>query len=321
MANSRDRHSVVTRCMNCGDGLVVIGPSGELEVPCNRQRCRKGGITTPIRPIGFVRVPEGMTTERGLKILEAIQNGRIPAGAIEQFLDPLYTCRQIKDLIVIGPTELDKACRTSDGKNPLGLKEGWIPEIPVPDKLDQWIRSEKWRTDGQWSTRAVLVLMPPVIAGIPTSLIGQQKIWGIVHDGINPGSVRQDVFYSNWFVQSNYDWANIPAVTDWRWVLVYEHPRWTTNLNWLEQQRVAAERGMLISTAAQDVLALNLVLAATGTRLRTSAFSRTSTVFDGCPFRVDSDDNGVNLYQCWYPEYANGNVAVSVQGVPLDFVT
>lgn len=234
--------------------------------------------------------------------------------------DQLAFYRQIEGLIVIGPAELDKACRTPNGQNPLGLKDGWIPNIPVPEDLDKWIRSCVWRDHKDWQTRAALVLVPPEIAGISTSLIGQQKIWGVSHDNIDPGVVRQDVFWSNWFVKPNYDWANSPAMADWQWVLIYEHPLWTTNLNWKNQQKVVTKRKMLLSNIAQDALALNLILAATGIRFRNLTYSRTSTIFDGYPLGVNSGGRGVDLRQGWDLEDADGHVAASVQGVSLDFV-
>lgn len=321
MATSRGRRPVVvTKCMSCGDGLVIVGPSGELEVPCNRQRCRKAGVSTPIRPAGFIRVPEGMDTEHGLSILEAFQNGRIPASVIEQFIDSLYEYRQIKGLIVIGPSELDRACRgnNADNQNPLDLKNDWIPTIEVPTAMDQWIRSEKWRTDKHWATRAALVLTPPKIAGIPMSLIGQQKIWGVPHDNIAPGRVRQDVFWSNWFVGPNYEWANVPAVTDWQWMLIYEHPLWTTKKSWDKQKSADSEMKMQISTAAQDAFALNVVLASTGIRLRATTYSRTSSIYDGYPLSVSSHVHGVYVFQRWNPGSEYDDLAASVQGVPLE---
>lgn len=230
--------------------------------------------------------------------------------------------RQIEGLFVIGLAELDMACRSQDPKNPnpLNLKDGWIPQIEVPTEMDEWIRSCVWRDDEEWKTRAALVLVPPEIGGIPTSLIGQNKIWGVGHDGLAAGKVRQDVFWSNWFVkpvEPNYDWANIQAVEEWRWLLAYEHPLWATNLIWDKQQKTAKERGMLISTAAQDTFVLNAVLAATGIRLRVPTWSRTSTLCGGCPLFVGSYDFGVLVCQGWFPEGAYSYVAASVQGVPL----
>ena len=319
MASSRGRRpEVVRRCMGCADPLVVIGPSGEPEVPCSRQRCRKQGVTTPIRLHGFIRVPKGMEPDYGLKILAAIQSGSIPPATINQYLDPLYDYRQIEGLILIGPAELGKVCQGPKGENPLGLEDDWIPEIPVPERMAAWVRSQRWRTDKDWATRAALVLAPPNIGNIPTSLIGQNKLWGVSHDGVGAGLVRGDVFWSNWFVQSNYDWAKEPAVADWQWLLVYEHPLWTTKLNSERQKRAAEEKGMSISTAAQDALALNLVLAVTGIQLRLLTWSRTVTLYGGYPLIVDCYALGVRVNQYWPPGHAHADVAGSVQGVPSE---
>lgn len=325
MADSRGRRpgEVETRCMSCGDVLAVVGPSGESEVPCRRPRCRRNGTTTPIRPHGYIRVPEGMDGKYGSRVLEAIQSSRIPMSAIEQYLDPLYRYRQINGLIVIGPAELDRACKKKDdpenppdNPNPLGLKEGWITDIEVPPDIDKCICSEIWRAD-EWATRAVLALILPEIAGRKTSLINQQKLWGVPHDGFIGGTVRQDVFWlPSWIAQLNHDWANEPAVTEPQWVLIYEHPLWTTGKNWTNQQRAAAERGMAIATAALDAFVLNVVLAAKGIQLRPNSWSRTSTIAGGCPLRVVSRDGSVGVSRDWGPEDAYGFLAASVRGVP-----
>ncbi len=232
--------------------------------------------------------------------------------------DPLAKYRGIEGLIVVGPAELDKACRSLDQNNlnPLDLEDGWIPNIGIDPTIDKWICSGKWRTNKDWTTRAFLVLCPPEIGGIPTSLIGQNKLWGVPHDGIEAGNVRQDVFYSNWFLKENYDWANVPVVDQWRWLLGFEHPRWTTNLDWDGQQKAAKKKDMQISTAAQDVFALNVVLAATGIRLRSTTWSRTSTIFDGSPLHVYSFGARVYVFRSCPPGHAFDSVAASVQGVP-----
>lgn len=231
-------------------------------------------------------------------------------------VDPLADYRQIKNLIVIGSAELDFACHGAGGENPLNLQSGWIPDVPVPADMDRWIRSLTWRDGPEWQTRAALVLTPPMIGGIPTSLIGQNKIWGVPHDSLPGGLVRQDVFWSNYFLQPNHGWAKELPADQWQWMLAYEHPRWTTKLNWTSQKNVVNHRGMTISTVAQDAFALNAVLAATGIRLRSATWSRTSTIFDDFPLFVCSGGRGVVVDQCWNTDGADGSIAASVQGVP-----
>ena len=220
----------------------------------------------------------------------------------------------IDELFVVGPKELDNLFRI--GTNPLSLKAGWVPEIEVSDELDSWIHSCVWRDNENWKTRAALVLAPPEIGDIPTSLIGQNQLLGVAHDGVAPGIIRQDVFWSNYFVQPNYDWANELAVDEWQWLFIYEHPPWTTKINWDRQQEEAKKKGMPISTAAQDALCLNLVLAATGTRFRLTTWSRTATICGGYPLDVLSGGTGVYVSQDWNPGHAFDSIAASVQGVP-----
>ena len=165
-----------------------------------------------------------------------------------------------------------------------------------------------------------IVPTPSDIAGTPTSLIGQNKIWGVKHDGIEAGIVRSDVFWSNYFIGPSYDWANVPAADGWTLQLVYEHVLWTTKLDWPLQKKAAANNAMPIASAAADAFALNAILAATGIRLRGSTYSRTSTIFDGVPLDVYSFPLGVSAFRNWVPESAYENIAASVWGVPRDFV-
>jgi len=151
--------------------------------------------------------------------------------------DPLDEYRGIDGLIVCGRTELDKLFRTE--ANPLKLKPDWIPDIRVDQLLGDWIRSLVWRDDAEWNTRAILTLVPPRVGKIPTDLCGQSQLLGVGHDGVAPGSIRQDVFYSNFLVQPNYDWARKSAASRWQAVLLYECPLWTIGEDWAAQQLAA----------------------------------------------------------------------------------
>jgi len=252
--------------------------------------------------------------DEAMRGIQDILDGHKVGFPTRKINDPLARYRQIKGLYVVGPKELDTLFRTE--ANPLGLEPGWVPQIPVPPELDEWLRSKHWLRDATWKTRAVLTLVPPKVGNIPTSLVGQYQLLGVSHDGQTGGIIRQDVFRSNWFVGPGYDWANEPAVTDWEWVLVYERPLWTTEKNWAKQQEAAREYGMTIAPAAQDAWALNLVLAVHGVRPRNTTWSRTSTFSDGCPLEVGSGGDGVLVPRTWGPVVASGLVAASVRGVP-----
>lgn len=292
----------------CGKEIVRI-IDGVLHVQCLRRGCRE-----------WVPIYGWAETGQIMRVMELILTDQVRLEDVLALADPLVDYRQIEGLIVIGPTELDKACHGPNGENPLELQPGWIPNVPVPADLDQWIRSLTWRDSPEWATRATLVLTPPEIGGIPTSLIGQNKIWGVSHDRIPAGRVRQDVFWSNYFVQPNYDWAREPATDGWRWTLAYEHPLWMTKLNWDNQKQAALQRGMQISSVAQDAFVLNAVLAATGIRLRSATWSRTCTVYGGYPLNVHSCGNGVGVDGRWAPGGAGGLLAASVQGMPPGLV-
>ena len=294
----------------CGKEVARI-INGVLHVPCVRRGC-KGE---------HVALNDWVQRDRMAEAIKAILSGAVSPEQVMALTDPLADYRQTDGLILIGPEELDRACHGPNGENPLGLKSGWIPEVPVPTDLDRWIRSLVWRDHKDWQTRAALVLTPPEIGGIPTSLIGQNAIWGVAHDGTPAGQVRQDVFWSNYFVRPCHEgnpgfaWAKDTAADEWRWTLAYEHPVWTAQKNWAKQQEAASKRQMPIMSVARDTFALNAVLAAAGIRLRPATWSRTCTIYDGYPLDVYSYGYGVHAGRDWNPENASAGFAASVEGI------
>ena len=315
MVESRDRRQTVTRCMSCGDELVVIGKSGEPEAVCHRQKCRKAKTTTPIRPIGFVRIPEGIDPEVASKILEAVRNGKL---SVDQYFDPYVEYRAIDGLIFIGPAEIEQCFLGPNEGKLFSLEPGWCPRIPLPNTLSVEILqkvAKLCKTMG-WETVPILWLALPEVARQPTSLRNQYGWWGVPHDNELGGCVRKDTMYSNWFVKDKPDWSLEHAVTEPRWVLTYELPRWSTCKNWDNQQKEVKNRGLTVSPASRDHLMLDLVAIATGKRLRTTTWARTATICDGGPLRVDFSGDSSSVDQSWYPESAFDDVGVAVEGVP-----
>lgn len=226
--------------------------------------------------------------------------------------DPLAKYRRIRNLTVIGPAEWRKALMTKE--NPLNLPANWQPECPTLPELEKMKAIAKLSLSKAWDTPAILWLALQEVSGQPTSLANQYKWWGVPHDGMGPGNIRKDVFYSNWFI-GKYDWANEPAVTEPTWIVGYELPIWTTSKNRRNQQLAVSEHGMNIATATRDALMLNLVLAATGKRLRRTTYARTTTICDGYPLVVGSFDDGVYVGRCWDPDDGFDRVGASVEGV------
>jgi len=234
--------------------------------------------------------------------------------------DSLDVYRRIQGLIVIGPQEIERAFLTSDGENPLGLEPGWCPRIPVPYPVEQIEAIAKLCQTREWNTTPILWLALPKIGGTPTSLADQYNWWGVAHDSKGPGKVRENVFWSNWFRESGpeYNFAKEAAVAQPEWNISYEFAGWGTNLNWERQQKAVRERGLTIPTAARDALMLNLVLATTGRRLRSTTWARTSTRYDGRLLDLHSDAYGVDVSHFWHPGNAGVIVGVAVEGVPLE---
>ena len=265
-------------------------------------------------------VLDPVPTLNGLQVLienrstvqEAVQ---IPCVHVTHHSDPLDEFRGIDGLFICGQTELDQLFRTED--NPLKLKQGWIPELQVEEKLSEWIHSAVWRDTLEWNTRAILTLVPPRVGKYPTHLIGQHQLLGVDHDGVPGGVIRKDIFYSNFFVQPNYDWARKPATRGWWVALLYEHPHWTTDKDWASQQTAAQQKRIKTVSAALDVWGLNMVLACHGIRLRENTYSRTDTIYDGNPLDVYGCADGVYVRRNWSPLTAHPLIALSVHGVPL----
>lgn len=233
--------------------------------------------------------------------------------------DSSVAYRRISNLIVIGPEEWEKAFRTPEGGDPFNLGTGWCPrDIPVPWIPAQMATLAKLCKGRNWKTRIVLWLALPEVGGLPTTLTNQYKWFGVGHDGKGPGEIRQNVFWSNWFVGKNYVWADEPAVIEPTWMIGYELPEWTMNKNWQNQQNVAQEHGMSIATASRDALMLNLVLAATGKKLRLTTYARTTTVCGSSPLDVDSDDVGVFVRSHWNPGNVHDALGLTVEGVPVE---
>lgn len=238
--------------------------------------------------------------------------------------DPLDPYRRIQGLIVIGPAEIEQAFLTADGGNPLDLKPGWCPRIPVPYSVEQIKKLVELCQTREWRTTPVLWLALPEVGGQPTSFINQYKWWGVQHDNMGPGKVRQDVFWSNWYIGKSgpdYNWTREVATLQAQWHIGYELPALTTNLSWVKQQKAASERGLSIATAARDALMLNLVLTATGKYLRLTTYARTSTIYEGEPLDVSCSGESVHVDRNWNPDDAYGYVGAALEGVPLKLGT
>ncbi len=275
-----------------------------------------------------IALPPGIDPKSALRLLTLLQKGEIP----QEILDPFSPYRRFDNGIFIGPDEVEKAFLGSEGENPLGLPERWAPrDIPMviitPDGREIEITpdlirglSELCKTK-EWKTLFILYLCPPSVpakeGNLPTHLINQSLWWRVAHDNLGPGTIRNNVFYSNWFLGPNHQWAQEPASTKWCWRIGYEHPLWTAMRDWDVQQAVVAKKKMDIATVSSDTLMLNLVRALDA-KLRMTTWSRTNTPDPDDPLCIYGSDDGVNVNDDWYCRLANDRIGVSVQGVPLE---
>jgi len=322
MTNGRDktpskRKETVTRCMSCGNELVVIDKNGELAAKCYRQKCRNANITTPIRVSEFMRIPDGVNPAQLEKLFEAVKEGRLD---IDTLLDPLASYRAIDGLLVVGVPEWEKAFMGPDNKNPLGLKPGWIPDVPLPSEWtpELFQKLVDLCKKPEWNCSPVLELELTEVSGVATSFVNLYGWFGVEHDGLGPGIIWPDLDYSNWFIKQGIKgWPDIPATLLARWKVGYvDFPDFTTKKHWENQQKIIAAKGLVTSSAASDALMLLLIKISYGKWYRTSTWARIATIHGGCPLDVSVSSGSLNVRDYWVPGSANGGLGASVEGVP-----
>lgn len=299
---------------------------GVLHVQCVRRGCKEW---VPLS--GYFKSGEYRP------VIDLLKSGDLLMDDALRLADPCNRYRGIEGLFVVGRRELDLLFRTEvcpygpkkasyiqPVYNPLNLKQGWIPYVPITEELDEWIRSEKWRTDEKWRTRAALVLAPHSVGGIPTSLIGQNRLLGAGRDesedregrvsAARPyGIIRGNVFWGP--SQSEECWANEPASADWRWAFIYESPVCIMSKKWAQQQEVAMHYGMPIATAALDAWCSNMVRAVYDVPFRRHVFSRTCTDDRGTRIQVDTGYKHVSI--CYdFEDRAEKAWTASLEGAP-----
>ena len=161
--------------------------------------------------------------------------------------------RKVRGLIFIGPREWEKACLGPKKENPLELEPSWCHKLKLPPplpievmrKVASYCRTPEWATTPVlWLALPRIVL--PKFGEIPTTLLGQNKLWGVAHDNLPGGLVRQDVFWSNWFMAADYtakyELAHEPATKDNGWAVGYEFPDLTVRKNWPDQKVAISQR-------------------------------------------------------------------------------
>lgn len=290
----------------CGKGIARV-IDGVIHVECVRKGCRE-----------WVALPDWVERKELGQAIDLILSGQVEISQVLALADPLADYRQIDNLILIGPEEIEKAFLGPKGENPLGLSPGWCPRIPVPWSVEQIEALAKLCQTPDWKTTPIPWLALPEVAGQPTSLYSQYNWWGVSHDGLGPGKIRQDIMWSNWFARGKQDYprAHEPAVKEPSWKIGYELPAWSASLNWKNQQKAAQERGLTIATAPSDALMLNLVAVATGKKLRRYTSARTATICDGSPLYVDFCEEGLTVDRDWLPGGADDDLGLVAEGVP-----
>ena len=268
----------------------------------------------------------GKLSRKWRNLQELVEKGVVPFGVADEGLgllaenkfqlntnDPTEAYRGIAGLTIIGPVELEQVFTGSNGDHPLGLQPGWCTRISVPLSVKE-MRS-RVKLARKWKTAATLFLDIPAVAGQATSLENQYNWFGVANNGRARGIVRPDIFWSNWFMNRNYDWALSASVLKPAWKIKYELPNWSVRKNWEDQQTAVQTHNLNISSATSDALYLNLTRALIGRNLRLGTCARTATMCDRCPLGVYSLSDGVRVSRVWFPEDVHDDLGAAVEEV------
>jgi len=278
---------------------------GVLHVECVRKGCKE-----------WVPIPGWLEAEQVRQAVDLILSGKVRPQDVIGLSDPLVQCRAIEGLFVIGPAEIEKAFLGPKGENPLGLESGWCSQLmpPIPWTPDQMRQIVALCQTPEWNTFPILWLALPQVADKPTCLVNQCGWWGMGHDGVRPGKIRQNIFYDNWFIHQAEPWAREPAVSQPIWKISYELPVWSTTHNWEDQQKAAQNSGLTISAVTSTVLLGNLSVIG-GRKLWAAGWVRTETLSEAGPLYVYWDVAGLRVDRYWNPFYANPDIGLALEVV------
>ncbi len=317
---------------SAAQGLYLDGDVVRCGEPVGRRRCKKavlkGGSTVcdnghqhSLAELIVAAKRTGLTIDELLRQVYEIE-----------LSDPFALHREIPGLLVMGPEGDEQAFLRPDDKenpNPLGLPEGWArllaPKVPISaDQLyEQWVlpsQTPEWSDQPDGCTpvlRLILREIPCQGGPRPTSPVELYGWFGRRHNNYGPGIVRTDIHYSNWYLgRTTEDWVNAPAVLQAEWQMSFlPHPAWTTMKTWELQQKAVRKRlGLRLPFGPEELWMMD-ILAACGQRFRENTWTRTSTIYDGCPLGVNLTPDGVNLYRSWHPGHAYPGVGAAVAGV------
>lgn len=250
-----------------------------------------------------------------------------------QLSDPLAQYRGIDGLVILADHENEAALNKLNGENPLGLADGWcrqqMPAAPWSvqqlTKLVKLCKSKEWSgppeiVDKYGLCRPVATFEPPRILGEPVTLARMYEWLGVAHDGFGPGSVRDNVQYSNLAIRENRNWALTSLSGGWR-VYYQPTPFWVRRKTWADQQKIATDKfGLTIRTAPEYTWMMDLWRA---NDLPENPFwARTTTNnVDGWSVRVGFGSYGVGLYCDYNLGIALDFIGAAVEGVPLALVS
>lgn len=190
--------------------------------------------------------------------------------------DYLAPYRKIKNLIVIGPREIEKAFRKANDKDPLRLGSDWCPKVEVPYSPEKMAILANHFASFNWNSKIILWLALPTIAqeaGV-TSLCNQRRWWGDRGNGFKAGIIRPNILCSSWFVQNKAEWTTVAAVSETKWLISYERLKMACPEH--QQAKLAERYGLKISSAVQETLML-ILAEISGAQLRRPTYTFTST--------------------------------------------
>lgn len=247
--------------------------------------------------------------------------------------------RKIKGLLVVGPEEWEMATRRQNGRNrdPLGLGRNWCPRdilmvidtsrghLELTPEIMQ-VLVELCKTP-KWDCTPVLQLELPEVGGESTSLAWQYKCWGVPHEGMTDGVIRQDEQYPSEPIRNKAECAFEPATEKVRVVVKYlDFPEWTTGKSWGSQKAEIKERGLETVSVSSDALTMSLVSIALGKQFRNfNSLARTDTMFDSHPLSINRKEGALRCSTGSSSWGYSGNdlyfLGAAVRGIPSEIVS
>lgn len=220
--------------------------------------------------------------------------------------------------VVIGPKEVENAFLAADGNNPLGLKSGWCPNIPLPWSSELLMKLALYCKETHFNSTPILWLAIPKVNGKPTSLLHQYRWWGCNLSRIYYNNLRPQ-FAGGHLITIHDKIIEKPVTTKFKWKISYLYPLWLDDKIYREQIEMAKQFGYLISDIVSTSFIMNLMMA-NYPEMISPMFIRTNTFIKSLSdisLSIHLDRSKVIMIDHSYdPNSRNRMLFLAIEGIP-----